>query len=1200
MPPVAFGGDTDPRRWGVNSVSDAAVIGAEGTHNSIAIPREGTQHHQQVAVLLEKGRASPPLGALAPSGRAGAGAALGRPAIDGSHQHQQGFGAAADGRSSPLPMEPRIVMDSNGGGAQQQASPYGGGGGAGSFDHHPHHPHPSHHPLAQQQLQQQHGDEAGPAASFGMSRMHGPSAGQSAHNSSAPPRGPPPARQQPPPPPPPPPQQQQLHRSFLEDAGLMHPDQQYQHQQNPLGRPPQQGLDLPNNNHGPGPALSRGRNVGGAVGVGHHGMGLGAAPSWQGQQQQQQQHRQQQQQQQQPMRGSSPGGGGGRLLGSKNSPPAHSDAGSFLQQRRASGSPEHHHHQQQQQQQSSLSMAALASVPHGASALPASAVPTVLERFPGFVRCVMDIAPEVVGWVIGRSGAHIKEMKHRSGCGMWVDQKDLKLYITGADMPRIHAAAALVGDLISKAPVNVNSAGVEDEVTSHMIECPPHLIGLLIGRGGSTIKRIKEESRANVVINQKMMKVIVSGIPQSVRLGVAMIEDVITFGRSAEHGGAGLGGAAPPNFLDFPGVSSFGEIGGIPGMAEFIDDGGGPLDRFTTRSTAPPSMFPGDGGAGGRGLGVPSLSSIPSSGDPGSNLSAGGSSFPAAGPAGGSSPFDGGGPGARQQHQVAAGGGGGGQPAEMEMDMSVYDGKDLDWSVFSASPSMFNISGGAGGGGGPDGSVGGGPQSQSSRSQQGSPGAPGAGGGRGRDVPHQHPLLGLPPPSSGRPILGKDGSGEVSNGGLDVNTQSHGSRSSSLGGGGGGSCGVLGLNSGSRTGSFSSAGTGTPPLAGRSMATAPWNIMGGPPVRSIDGGGGGGAPPRAAESSPRAGMPVAGTLAGMKKLSITSDDSNSGVRSLGQANRQRERSGTPVGNPADLAEFLGNMGLAKYAQTLTENEIDLEAVQLMAEPDFEDIGIPKGPRVKLLYALKTRRHPPMSGDLSAMVNFLTSLGLEKHCGKFEEEEVDMGAVDIMEESDYKQLGVAKGPRLKMMNALARSAGGAVPGTTIGSFTSAGSVGGGSNAGSASASIPSPELRSSPLQHQANPNPASLLSPSHWSFPVGGGEGNSSSGSTPRLGGAAEGEVAVAPPATARAVLSAADDVGVDVSNISLAGDEEVRSSASGSSGAAAAAAAAGGEASSEGGVADAGDGSSGSRPADADIWVVSARSNVEDGGDGSP
>lgn len=59
---------------------------------------------------------------------------------------------------------------------------------------------------------------------------------------------------------------------------------------------------------------------------------------------------------------------------------------------------------------------------------------------------------------------------------MWVDQKDLKLYITGADMPRIHAAARLVGDLISKAPVNVNSAGVEDEVGCMMyVSCLPLL-----------------------------------------------------------------------------------------------------------------------------------------------------------------------------------------------------------------------------------------------------------------------------------------------------------------------------------------------------------------------------------------------------------------------------------------------------------------------------------------------------------------------------------------------------------------------------------------------------------------------------------------------------------------------------------------------------------------------------------------------------
>ncbi|CAM9167928.1 unnamed protein product, partial [Ectocarpus sp. 13 AM-2016] len=240
-------------------------------------------------------------------------------------------------------------------------------------------------------------------------------------------------------------------------------------------------------------------------------------------------------------------------------------------------------------------------------------------------------------------------------------------------------------------------------------------------------------------------------------------------------------------------------------------------------------------------------------------------------------------------------------------------------------------------------------------------------------------------------------------------TQSHGSRSSSLGGGGSG--GLLGHNSaasgGSRTGSISSGGT--PPLVGRSLSMGPWNVMGAPPIRGVDttGGAGGGAPPLRLGNSPATGLSVAGALTNMNRLSINSDDSNSGGRSIGQASRQRERPGTPVGNPADLAEFLGDMGLGQYSQALTENEIDLEAVQLMADSDFQDIGIPKGPRVKLLYALRTNRYPPKSGDLSTMKTFLASLGLDRYCKAFEEAEVDMGAVDVMEESDYAQLGVAK-------------------------------------------------------------------------------------------------------------------------------------------------------------------------------------------------
>lgn len=208
--------------------------------------------------------------------------------------------------------------------------------------------------------------------------------------------------------------------------------------------------------------------------------------------------------------------------------------------------------------------------------------------------------------------------------------------------------------------------------------------------------------------------------------------------------------------------------------------------------------------------------------------------------------------------------------------MGGYDGKGMDWSVFSASPSMFNI----------DHPEGGPPQqqppapahphplqqslsqpqSQSSQSTVGqiSPRHPPTHGphpphGSQQQHPHhlhhqqhqQQQISGLPPSSGG--LRGDGGS-------VADNTPSHGSRSSSAGG-------VLGMSAGgSRAGSVSSGGT--PPLGGRSAA--PWNMMA-PPLRS-DGGA-----RAAASGSPSAGLSMASALQNMKRLSITSDDSNSGV-----------------------------------------------------------------------------------------------------------------------------------------------------------------------------------------------------------------------------------------------------------------------------------------------------------------------------------
>ena len=50
----------------------------------------------------------------------------------------------------------------------------------------------------------------------------------------------------------------------------------------------------------------------------------------------------------------------------------------------------------------------------------------------------------------------------------------------------------------------------------------------------------------------------------------------------------------------------------------------------------------------------------------------------------------------------------------------------------------------------------------------------------------------------------------------------------------------------------------------------------------------------------------------------------------------------------DIAEWLSNLGLGKYATTFAENEIDLEAARQLTDDDLRELGLPMGPRRKIL------------------------------------------------------------------------------------------------------------------------------------------------------------------------------------------------------------------------------------------------------------
>lgn len=59
-----------------------------------------------------------------------------------------------------------------------------------------------------------------------------------------------------------------------------------------------------------------------------------------------------------------------------------------------------------------------------------------------------------------------------------------------------------------------------------------------------------------------------------------------------------------------------------------------------------------------------------------------------------------------------------------------------------------------------------------------------------------------------------------------------------------------------------------------------------------------------------------------------------------------------MGLEGELSELLEQLNLSKYKEVMEENEMDMEVLPLCSEEDFKEIGIPKGPRIKLLRALQ--------------------------------------------------------------------------------------------------------------------------------------------------------------------------------------------------------------------------------------------------------
>ena len=51
-------------------------------------------------------------------------------------------------------------------------------------------------------------------------------------------------------------------------------------------------------------------------------------------------------------------------------------------------------------------------------------------------------------------------------------------------------------------------------------------------------------------------------------------------------------------------------------------------------------------------------------------------------------------------------------------------------------------------------------------------------------------------------------------------------------------------------------------------------------------------------------------------------------------------------------EFLRGIGLARYTATFQEEEIDMDALTHLSDRDLQSLGLPLGPRKKIMAALR--------------------------------------------------------------------------------------------------------------------------------------------------------------------------------------------------------------------------------------------------------
>ncbi|ORZ23650.1 hypothetical protein BCR42DRAFT_139821 [Absidia repens] len=171
----------------------------------------------------------------------------------------------------------------------------------------------------------------------------------------------------------------------------------------------------------------------------------------------------------------------------------------------------------------------------------------------------IKVPNRMVGIIIGRGGDNLKKVERYSGARIQIDQdsgdSERDITLTGEE-DQIQMARDMIQQMVRDANDSSGHGGGGDNDTHVKLEVPSNKVGLVIGRGGDTIRDLEERSGAKIKVltenpgdRSSVRTVSIVGDKHATEKAKSLVEDIINNDqnqgyhdhRSHDGGGGGYG-----------------------------------------------------------------------------------------------------------------------------------------------------------------------------------------------------------------------------------------------------------------------------------------------------------------------------------------------------------------------------------------------------------------------------------------------------------------------------------------------------------------------------------------------------------------------------------------------------------------------------------------------------------------------------------